>query len=186
MLVVVASATVWITQQLESWAIAVQVAALLLSYGCREQPYAWQRSAVVNNALMFGILGVSFTIGLRGGPATIAFAHFAALTQALQLLDARPRRTEFLLVTLALFQVVLASNLTDSFWFTPLLLAFVCSTVWTLIVHTLQMEALEAGASGALTRAITPGLWRTTLMASGASVLLAMLIFVALPRMKSP
>ena len=95
---------------------------------------------------MAGITLATIAVALRGEPSTIALAHFAALTQGLQLLDARPRHTEFLLVALALFQVVLAANLTDSVFFTPLLVAFVGSAVWTLLVHTLRSEAIEAGA----------------------------------------
>ena len=134
---------------------------------------------------MIGIVTGTIGVALSGGPSTIALAHFAACTQGLQLLDARPRRTEFLLVVLALFQVVLAANLTDSVFFTPLLVLFVLATVWTLVVHTLRSEALEAGQAAELSGAFTPGLLRTTLWASALSVVLAMLLFVALPRLRS-
>jgi transglutaminase-like putative cysteine protease len=125
-------------------------------------------------------------VGRAPGPAsTVALAHFAATTQGLQLIDARPRKTEFLLVALALFQVVLAANLTDSVFFTPLLVAFVFAAVWTLVVHTLRSEALEAGQAREIPRAFTPGLARTAFAASAVAVLLAMLLFVALPRLQA-
>jgi hypothetical protein len=100
---------------------------------------------VLLNLGMAGIVAATIEVALRGEPSTIALAHFAALAQGLQLVDARPRRTEFLLVALALFQVVLAANLTDSVWFPPLVCAFLFATVWTLLVHTLRSEAIEAG-----------------------------------------
>ena len=184
-LVTVASATLWITQQLSVWAQAVQVAALIASLLRRRDPFAWQKSGVALNLGMAGVTLATIAVALRGEPSTIALAHFAALTQGLQLLDARPRHTEFLLVALALFQVVLAANLTDSVFFTPLLIAFVGSAVWTLIVHTLRSEAIEAGSPHEVTRAITPGLLRMTLFASGLSVVLALLLFVTLPRLRS-
>ncbi len=184
-LVTVASATLWITQQLDPWVIVLQVVAIVASLLRRETPLAWQRSPVALNLGMFGVVGVTIAVALRGGPSTIALAHFAALTQALQLLDARPRQTEFLLVALALFQVLLAANLTDSVFFPPLLVAFVFATVWTLIVHTLRSEALEAGDPRGAHHAITPGLLRTTLVASGVSVLVALLLFPVLPRLRS-
>jgi transglutaminase-like putative cysteine protease len=184
-MVSVASAMLWITQQLDPWAVALQAAALLVSLRWRQQPHAWQRNPWALNLGMLGISLATIAVALRGEPSTIALAHFAALTQGLQLLDARPRRTEFLLVALALFQVVLAANLTDSVFFTPLLVAFVFATAWTLLVHTLHSEALEAGETREISRAITPGLLRTTLVASGLSVLLAMLLFVALPRLRT-
>ena len=184
-LVTVASATLWITQQLDAWAIALQAPAIALSLWRRERPFAWQRNDLVLNLGMVGIVIATVLVALRGEPSTIALAHFAALTQALQLLDARPRHTEFLLVTLALFQVILASNLTDSVFFPPLLIVFVFSTVWTLIVHTLRTEAIEAGDPRGVSRAITPGLLRITLAASGLAVLLALLLFVTLPRLRS-
>ena len=184
-LVAVASATLWITRQLEPWVIALQATAIIASLLRREAPHAWQRSTLALNLGMFAIVGVTIHVALRGGPSTIALAHFAALTQALQLLDARPRHTEFLLVTLALFQVLLAANLTDSVFFPPLVVAFVFATVWTLIVHTLRTEAIEAGRPQGVQHAITPGLLRTTLVASGLSVLLALLLFPTLPRLRS-
>jgi len=184
-LVTVASATLWITQQLQVWALVLQVCAILGSLARRQRPFAWQRSALALNAGMLAILAATIAVALRGGPATIALAHFAALTQGLQLLDARPRQTEFLLVTLALFQVILASNLTDSVFFPPLLVAFVFACVWTLLVHTLRSEAIEAGDPRGVSRAITPGLLHMTLVASGLSVLLALVLFVTLPRLRS-
>jgi transglutaminase-like putative cysteine protease len=184
-LVSVASATLWVTGQLDPWVLAVQPLLLLATLARRTRPFEWQRSPVALNAGMIAIVTVTIAVALRGGPSTIALAHFAALTQALQLLDARPRRTEFLLVALALFQVVLAANLTDSPWLPPLLLAFLLAVVWTLLVHTLRSEALEAGDPRPVQRALTPGLLRTTALASAASIVLAMLLFVALPRLRS-
>jgi transglutaminase-like putative cysteine protease len=184
-MVTVASATLWITQQLDAWVPAVQAAALLYSLVRRTRPHPWQRSAIALNLGMLGVVGATVGVALRGEPSTIALAHFASLTQGLQLLDARPRRTEFLLVALALFQVVLAANLTDSVFFTPLLVAFVFATVWTLLVHTLHSEAVEAGHVRELSRAITPGLVRTTILASGLSVLLAGVLFLTPPRLRS-
>jgi transglutaminase-like putative cysteine protease len=184
-MVTVASATLWITQQLEPWAIGAQALALLYSLRRRTDPHPWQRSPIALNVGMFAIAIGTIHVALRGEPSTIALAHFAATTQGLQLLDARPRRTEFLLVALALFQVVLAANLTDSVFFTPLLVAFLFATVWTLLVHTLRSEAAEAGVTPELTRALTPGLLRTTCFACLLSLLIAAVLFVALPRLRS-
>lgn len=184
-LVLVASATLWVTGQLDAPVIAAQTGVLAFSFLRRRRPFAWQRSAISLNVGMLAIVAQTIAVALRGEPSTVALAHFAALTQALQLLDARPRTTEYLLVTLALFQVILASNLTDSVFFPPLLVAFLLATVWTLLVHTLRSEALEAGDPAAVTRALTPGLLRTTLLASGLSVLLALALFVVLPRLRS-
>jgi transglutaminase-like putative cysteine protease len=184
-MVSVGGATLWITGQLEPWAIAVQLLAIAGSFWLRARPHPWQRSPVALNLGMLGVSGTTIAVALRGEPSTIALAHFAALTQGLQLMDARPRRSEFLLVALALFQVILAANLTDSVFFFPLLAAFVVSTTWTLMVHTLRTEALEAGMPRAIATAITPGLLRATLLASGASLLLALVLFLVLPRMQA-
>jgi transglutaminase-like putative cysteine protease len=184
-MVAVGGATLWITGQLEAWAIVGQALAILVSLALRTRPRSWQKSPVALNVGMLLVVVGTIHVALRGEPSTVSLAHFAALTQGLQLVDARPRRSEFLLVALALFQVVLAANLTDSVFFVPLLAAFIVSTTWTLMVHTLRTEALEAGMSLAVTRAITPGLLRWTLLASGASLLLAFVLFLALPRMRS-
>jgi transglutaminase-like putative cysteine protease len=184
-LVIVASATLWITGQLDPGAVAVQAAAIGYSFLRRARPHAWQRSPLTLNVGMFGIVGETIAVALRGEPSTVSLAHFAALTQGLQLIDSRPRTTEYLLVALALFQVILASNLTDSVFFPPLLFAFLLATVWTLLVHTLRSEAIEAGDPAAVTRAITPGLLHTTLVASGLAVVLALALFVTLPRLRS-
>jgi len=184
-LVIVASATLWITGQLDPVAVAVQAVAIGYSFLRRTRPHAWQCSPLTLNVGMFGIVGETIAVALRGEPSTVSLAHFAALTQGLQLIDARPRATEYLLVALALFQVILASNLTDSVFFPPLLVAFLLATVWTLLVHTLRSEAIEAGDPTAVTRAITPGLLHTTLVASGLAVVLALALFVTLPRLRS-
>ncbi len=185
LLVSVATATLGITGQLAPWALAAAAIALVVSLWRRTSPFAWQTNAWILNGLMLAITAGTTWVALGGEPSTVALANFAATTQGLQLLDARPRRTEFLLVALALFQVVLAANLTDSVFFTPLLVAFVFATVWTLLVHTLRSEALEAGQARELSRAFTPGLARTTLVASALAVLVAMFLFVALPRIQA-
>lgn len=184
-LVTVASATLWITEQLAVWAMAIQVAAILYSLLTRRRPHRWQTSAITLNIGMFGIVGATITLALEGNPATVSLAHFAALTQGLQLLDTRPRKSEFLLVALALFQVILAANLTDSILFPPLLAVFLVATTWTLLVHTLRSEAIEAHDAERLSTTINTGLIRTTLFASAVSIVLALVLFVVLPRMRS-
>jgi hypothetical protein len=185
LLVCVASSLLWVTEQLQAWVIGIELIAIALSFARRTKPFAWQSSPIALNIGMFGIAGTTISLALDGNPSTISLAHFAALTQGLQLLDARPRKSEFLLVTLALFQVILAANLTDSLLFPPLLAIFVFSAVWTLMVHTLRSEALEADDPGSTTRAITPGLRRMTAVASTLSILLAIVLFAFLPRMRT-
>jgi transglutaminase-like putative cysteine protease len=184
-MVTIASATLWITQQLEIWAVLIQVLAIAISLWRRRSPFAWQRNPIALNLGMIGVTGTTIHVALQGGPATLGLAHFAALTQGLQLIDARPRRTEFLLVALALFQVVLASNLTDSVFFIPLLVGFLFATAWTLVVHTLRSEAAEAGDCQSASGVLSSGLLRVTLLASAASVGLALVLFVMLPRLQS-
>lgn len=184
-IVLISAAALALTGQVSSLALALQALAVVVALRTRQAPRAWQRSGWILNAGL--LLASTFAAGLwlRGALALVALAHFTHLAQALQLLDARPRRSDFLLVALALFQIILAANLTDSFLFPPLLLAFLIATVWTLIQHTLWMEAMQAGETGTAQRAITPRLWRTTLAASGACVVLAFGIFLLLPRLQS-
>jgi transglutaminase-like putative cysteine protease len=183
-MVSIASATLWITDQLPAWLVAGQAASLVLTLATRTRPHRWQQSGIALNLGMLAIVGLTIWVALRGEPSTIALAHFAALTQCLQLVDARPRRTEFLLVALALFQVVLAANLTDSVLFPPLVCAFLFATAWTLVVHTLRSEALEASRLHELPRAFTSGLLQTTLVGCALSLAVAALLFVALPRLR--
>jgi transglutaminase-like putative cysteine protease len=184
-LVAVASAALWITQQLAAWAVAIQLVAIVVSLWRRTAPFTWQTNAIALNIGMLGVSGATIHVALQGGPATLGLAHFAALAQGLQLIDARPRRTEFLLVALALFQVILASNLTDSVFFPPLLIAFLFAATWTLMVHTLRADAAEAGDRRGADLALTPSLFRVTLLASSASVAIALVLFVLLPRLHS-
>jgi len=184
-LVAVATATLVITGQLSPWALAAAGGAFGVSLWGRSAPFTWQIRHWILNALMMAIAIGTAWVARSGAPSSVALAHFAATAQGLQLLDARPRRSEFLLVALALFQVVLAANLTDSIFFPPLLAGFVFAAVWTLLVHTLRSEALEAGQARDLPRALTPGLARAAIAASGLTVLLAIGLFVALPRLRS-
>ena len=184
-IVLVSAAALALTGQLSTLALAIHAVAVIVSLRLRNHPRAWQRNATVLNAGLLGSIGFALALWLRGDLAVLALAHFAHLAQALQLLDARTRRSDFLLVALALFQMVLAANLTDSIFFPPLLLAFLVATVWTLVVHTLWMEAIAAGEAWSPQRAFAPHLLRTTLLASAGSVALALVIFLFLPRLHS-
>ncbi len=185
LMALVASATLWITGQLAMWVMLIQLLAYGFSYYTRHDPPGWCRSPIWLNVGMFGISAVTISQALHGSPAPLSLAYFASLSQGLQLMDARPRKSEFLLVALALFQVILAANLTDSVFFPPMLVIFLFSVTWTLMVHTLRTEAAEAGDAQAAGPAISPSLLRTTLLASGVSLVLALLIFTVLPRMRT-
>ncbi len=180
-----ATATLAVTGQLAHWALGVSAGALAWTLFTGAHPVRWQRNAWLLNGLLGACVATAIVLYGLGGALVVALAHFAALAQALQLVDSRPRRTEFLLVALAIFQVTLAANLTDSAFFPPLLIAFTVAAVWTLVVHTLRAEALEAGEPEAAQRALSRGLQRTTLLASLCSVLLSIALFPLLPRVRS-
>lgn len=184
-LAAVASLSLAATGALALPALLAQAFAVSASLRLRTRPQRWQRSALVLNAALLAIVVACAGLWLRGGFAIVAFAHFALLAQGLQLLDARPRRSDFLLVALGLFQMILAANLTDSLLFPLLLAVFVVAMVWTLVVHTLWAESLAAGEPWAPERAFAPSLWRTTLAATLLSLVLAMVIFLVLPRVRS-
>lgn len=181
----VAAATLWLTEQLPPWLVALQVAAFVYSFATRQAPPAFRSSPVWLNVLMVGITTITIRSALAGNPAPISLAYFTALAQGLQLLDARPRKSEFVLVAVGLFQVVLASNLTDSVFFPPLVITFLASVTWTLLVHTLALEAAEAGDPQAAERTVASDLRRLTFVATSACVVLAMGLFVILPRLKT-
>jgi transglutaminase-like putative cysteine protease len=184
-MVATASTTLAITGQLGAWAVVLAALGIGGAALLREKPRRWQSNGPVLNGAIGAIMAASAWLFARGELAVLALAHFAILTQTLQLLDARPRRSEFLLVALSLFQMVLAANLTDSAFFPPLLVVFALATVWTLMVHTLRAEAIEAGEREAARRAISSGLLRMTLVACLLSILLGLLLFPVLPRIRS-
>jgi len=184
-MVALATMMLAITQQIHPLALVWTTACAALTAWQRDRVYEWQeRPFLLNAGLLLCVLLASLLF-VRGALAMIALAHFAVLAQGLQLLDRRPRRSEFLLVALAVFQVILAANLTDHVAFPLLLVAFTVSVVWTLVVHTLRAEAIEAGEPDLAGRAISSGLLRTTAMASLFSVVLAMSLFPLLPRIRA-
>jgi transglutaminase-like putative cysteine protease len=185
LMVALGTATLALSGQIAAAALAA--AALALGYVAfrGEAHAAWRRSPWVLNGALLVCVALAAALWVRGALLIVALAHFAVLAQALQLLDARPRRSEFLLVALAVFQVTIGANLTDSAWYPVLLVVFTLCCVWTLVVHTLRAEALEAGELAAAQRALTTGLWRTTLIASLASVAFSALLFPILPRIRS-
>ncbi len=184
-MVALASLTLAITEQIEAWVLVLTLLPLGWALFRGSRPARWQSSgALLNAGLALSIL-VGFSFWWDGKLALLALAHFAMLAQGLQLVDARPRKSEFLLVALAVFQVTMAANLTDSAFFPPLLVAFTVATVWTLIIHTLRAEAIEAGEPAAAQRVLSKGLMRTTLVASLVSVLLSAALFPILPRIRS-
>jgi transglutaminase-like putative cysteine protease len=184
-MVALATGTLAVTGQLAPLALAA--ATLALGYvALQGDAHArWRTNPWLLNGGLALCLALAAGLWLRGSLLIVALAHFAVLAQPLQLLDARPRRSEFLLVALSVFQVTIAANLTDSAWYPLLLVAFTVCCVWTLVVHTLRAEALEAGELGAAQRVLTTGLWRTTLIASLASVAFSALLFPILPRIRS-
>ena len=184
-LAAVASLSLAATGAIALPALLAQAFALAASLRLRTRPGRWQRSAIVLNVALLGIVLACLSSWIRGGLAIVAFAHFALLAQGLQLLDARPRRSDFLLVALGLFQMILAANLTDSLLFPLLLAVFVVAMVWTLVVHTLWVESLAAGETWSPERAFAPSLLRTTIAATLLSLVLAMVIFLVLPRVRS-
>jgi transglutaminase-like putative cysteine protease len=184
-MVALATTTLAISGQIAPWALAAS--ALVLAYVALrgEAPASWRQSPWLLNAGLIACVGAGFALFASGALALVALAHFAVLAQALQLLDARPRPSEFLLVALAVFQVTMGANLTDSAWYPLLLVAFTVCCVWTLVVHTLRAEAIESGELAAAQRILSVGLWRTTLLASLGSVLFSALLFPLLPRVRS-
>ena len=184
-MVAAATLTLAITGQVSPLALGSATLAIGFAALWRKRPQGFQRSAFVLNAALGVITALCVSLWLRGELALIALSHFAVLTAALQLLDGRPRRAEFLLVALSLFQVVLAANLTDSMWFPPLLTVFAVTTVWTLMVHTLRAEALEAGDGAAARRVLTTQLYTLTGVASLVTVAIALVVFPLLPRVRS-
>jgi len=181
----VATGTLWATEQIPLWIIAIQCLAFGVSFATRLHPPAFRQSAIWLNIFMIGITTVTIRSALNGNPATVSLAYFTALAQGLQLLDARPRKSEFVLVALALFQVILASNLTDSIFFPPLVMIFLATVTWTLLVHTLAMEATESGDPTAFSAAIAPDLRRMTVVATAICLMLAIVLFVLFPRLKT-
>jgi hypothetical protein len=177
-----AGATLWITELLPLWMVAIQLLAFAVSFATRDDPPAFRSSPIFLNIGMLGITAVTIRSALDGNPATISLAFFTCLAQGLQLLDARPRRSEFLLVTLALFQVILASSLTDSVFYPPLVLLFLASVTWTLLIHTLRMEAAETGDDNAASEVIRSDLRRMTIVATCGCMALALVLFLILPR----
>ncbi len=177
-----ASATLWITELLPPWMVAVQLLAFAVSFATRDNPPAFRNSPIFLNIGMLGVTTVTIRSALDGNPATISLAFFTCLAQGLQLLDARPRRSEFLLVALALFQVILGSSLSDSVLYPPLVLLFLASVTWTLLVHTLRMEAAETGDANAASEVIRSDLRRMTIVATCGCMALALVLFLILPR----
>ena len=183
LLVALASATLAVTSTIPPPVLALQALAIGAAAWLRGAPRDWQQRGPWLSLGLAASALLALGEALGGASAAVALAQLVLLASGLQLLDARPRRSEFLLVALALLQVLLAASLTDSLLFPPLLMAFLPTCVWTLLVHTLRSEALEAGDLAAAREAITPGLLGMTLVASALSLLLAIGLFLLLPRM---
>jgi len=154
-------------------------AALIL----RRRPHAWQQSPF---AIRLGVcLALGLSLATWSNDLVGPVAMTAMLLQGLQLLDARPRRTEYPVVTLGLFQVVLAASLSEHLFFLPLLVLFVLAAVWTLLQHTLQVEASEAGDASAAYPFLGSRLLRMVLLSTALTGFIAAALFIVLPRMQA-
>ncbi|NNL87122.1 MAG: DUF3488 domain-containing protein, partial [Myxococcales bacterium] len=165
--------------------IAAAAALGLLAWLRAERSQPWQQNAALLNTALLLSVGACATLWFLHWLAIVALAHFATLALALKLIDARPRRSEFLLVGLSLLQVVAASSLTDSALFPLCLAAYSSFTVWTLLAHTVACEAHEAGRPGTEREVLSSGLLRLTLLASLLTFALALVIFPLLPRIRA-
>ncbi len=176
-----ASVILGLSGALPAWILCLQAVAMLTTMILREKAMPWQ-----SKALPF-IVG-SFGVGLLclityDGRILITVGIAAMLFQALLLLNARPRRTRFPLVGLALTQVLVGSILTTNVFYAIFVILFLLGTLWTLLLHTLQAEAFESGDPESAFRVATRGLITMTLASTLVTVLMAVPIFVVLPRM---
>jgi protein-glutamine gamma-glutamyltransferase len=183
-LVATSGAALALTGELGAPTLGANALAFATALALRRRTRAWQHSAWLLNLGLAAALVFAGSLWLGGALAVVALAHFAHLAQGLQLLDARPRRSDFLIVALALFQMLLAANLTDSLLFPLLLAVFAFTAVWTLMAHTLWMEEIAAGAAAAGPRAPARELVATAAATSAAALVVAAAIFVMLPRMR--
>jgi len=177
----IASVILGLSGALPAWILCLQAVAILATMLLRKKPMAWQ-----SEALPF--IAGSFLVGLLcfiayDGRILLSVGTAAMLFQALLLLNARPHRTRFPLVSLALIQVLVGSVLTTNVFYAIFLVLFLLGTLWTLLLHTLQAEAFESGDPESAYRVATPGLITMALGATLVTVLMAMPIFIVLPRM---
>ncbi|MBW2712127.1 MAG: DUF3488 domain-containing protein [Deltaproteobacteria bacterium] len=179
----IASIILGLSGALPAWILCLQALSILATMVLREKAMAWQNQTI---PFIVGFILVSLICALTyTGSILITVGTAAMLFQGLLLLNARPRRTRFPLVGLALTQVLVGSVLTTNVFYSIFVVLFLMGTLWTLLLHTLQAEAFEAGDPKSAYRVATPGLIRMALGATGVTVLMALPIFVALPRMHS-
>ena len=142
------------------------------------------RSGLLLNTALAGVLATCLLLVASGGHPLVALAHFTLGAGGLLLLDGRPRRSEYPLVSLSLFQVVLASSLTDSLLFPLLLAAYLLALVFALASHSVERAALEAGLPR-VDPGLRRGLLRPTLRASILALGVAAVLFALLPRLRA-
>ncbi len=179
-MVIIASATLAFTGRIPTAALGVHGLSLAAALLLRSRPQGIQSRLLPLLGSWLLILLACFP--LWSEDRLIALASATMLTQGLQLLSARPRRTEFPLVGLALAQVVFAAVLSENLLFPILLLLFLFAGVWTLLVHTLQAEAFEAHNPMVARRVETRGLFQMAVLSTIITVFMATPIFFALPR----
>jgi len=134
---------------------------------------------------LLGSIGFALALWLRGDLALLGARAFRASRAGAATARRARAASDFLLVALALFQMVLAANLTDSI-FLPAAAARVPGRDG---VDGRGAHALDGDDRGRRAwspqRAFAPRLMRTTLLASAGSVVLALVIFLFLPALHS-
>jgi len=179
-MVLIASSALTLSGRIPAFVLALHALSVCAALLLRPQPRRWQR---MNLPFLGALLAVLLLcLFLWAENRLVALASATMLTQGLQLLSTRPRRTEFPLVGLALAQMIFASMLTESALYPVLLVAFLLMGVWTLLLHTLQAEAFEAHDPLLAQRVATPGLFQMTVLSACITVFMATPIFFALPR----
>lgn len=132
------------------------------------------------------IIYVGFNILFLGVEILVGLLDFLIYTQIIKLLGKKSTRDVMQIYLLSFFQFLAGTVLTVSFSYGVVFLFYIAVAIWAIMVYSMNKDSLDQKSSGGKDpRVVTPLFLSTTFILSFCIFIIAALIFVSVPRLKS-
>ena len=182
-----------ITEVVSPFTIGVFSASLALSFINEKYKKGYFLGSGISSLLaVLLILYVGFNILFLGVEIIKGLLDFLIYTQILKLLGKKSTRDVMQIYLLSFFQFLAGTVLTVSFSFGVVFLFYIAVAIWAIMVYSMNKDALDQkstqshlGSGSQDPKVVTPLFLSTTFILSFCIFIIAALIFVSVPRVKS-
>ncbi len=182
-----------ITEVVSPYTIVLFSLALALSFiNERYEKGYYLGSGTTSLLAVLLILYVGFNILFLGVEIITGLLDFLIYTQILKLLGKKSTRDVMQIYLLSFFQFLAGTVLTVSFSYGVVFLFYIAVAIWAIMVYSMNKDAIDqkspwdqTSAGSQDPKVVTPLFLSTTFILSFCIFIIAALIFVSVPRVKS-